>query len=210
MKQMERKDSRRTGNTRSAIKNGMLSLLGKTAFHNISVSGLCRESGVGRATFYTHYTGLMEVIDELADEAILAAGRQDADSLTGIGLLSEKLPDMARASELEDYMDLLPVCQRVAHSPRYNALFHDDEISEYIIMRIYRQERVRTVPKIMKQMDLSEVQADRLFLFSVMGAFAVNRSMGWKKDDEWYEMQRLLLAYAHGGYEAVGRLCRKL
>ena len=101
------------------------------------------------------------------------------------------------------------LCQRAAHSPRYHVLFRDEEISEYIILRIYRKERVRTVPALMKKTGLSEKQADWLFLFGVMGAFAVNRSLGWKKDAEWYEMQRLLLTYAHGGYEAVAALNRK-
>lgn len=205
----EKRDSRRIEITKAAIKDGMLSLLKKGSFQNISVSGLCREAGVGRATFYTHYTGLMDVIDELADEAIHAASEDSIDSVTAIDMLSEKIKDMGDATELEAYITLLPLCQRVAHSPQYNVLFHDSFISEYIIMRIYRQERKRTIPVLVKQLGVTEAQADKLFLFGVMGAFAVNRAMGWKKDDEWYNMQKLLLTYAHGGYNAVEALQKR-
>ncbi len=103
-------------------------------------------------------------------------------------------------------MSFLPLCQRVAHSPRYNVMFKDDELSEYIIMRVYHLEKPRTVPVLMEQLSLTREQAERIFLFGVMGAFAVNRSMGWKKDENWYEMQMLLLTYATGGYDAIRKL----
>ena len=202
----EKRDSRRVEITKAAIKDGMLSLLKGTAFQNISVASLCREAGVGRATFYAHYTGLMDVIDELADEAIHAADETDIDSVTAIDLLIEKIKRMGNATELEAYITLLPLCQRVAHSPQYNVLFHDDEVAKYIIMRIYRQEKRRTIPVLVQQLGVTADQADKLFLFGVMGAFAVNRAMGWKKNDEWYDMQKLLLTYAHGGYDAIRKL----
>ena len=199
----ELRDSRRVTITKDAIKDGMLSLLKKMPFKNVSVSGLCREAAVGRATFYTHYTGLMDVIDELADEAIRAVGDESIDNITRVDLLMEKMGNIENAADLEKHIALLPLCQRVAHSPKYNVLFHDDEISEYIIRRIYRQEKEHTIPVLVRRFGLTEDQADKLFLFGVMGAFAVNRAMGWKKDDSWYSVQKLLLTYVHGGYEAI-------
>ena len=68
---------RRAAATRDAIKDAMLELLQRTSFNEISISQLCREAGVGRATFYTHYTGLTDVIDELADDAIDATRDDD-------------------------------------------------------------------------------------------------------------------------------------
>ena len=76
----KRKPDRRVAVTRSVIKDAMLELLRKQSFDVISVAELCREASVGRATFYTHYTGLMDVIDELADDAI---GNAAAKSTTG-------------------------------------------------------------------------------------------------------------------------------
>ena len=67
---------KRTLITKTAVKEAMLELLSQTPFNYITVSSLCREAGVGRATFYTHYTGLTDVIDELADDAIQATRTQ--------------------------------------------------------------------------------------------------------------------------------------
>lgn len=199
----KRGQDRRTHMTKNLIKDAMLSLLRQDSFDKISVAALCREAGVGRATFYTHYTGLMDVIDELADEAIGSAASKSTTGFEQLGYLAGQVAEMEQASELEELLDLLPLCQRVADDARYKPLFRDDHIAEYIIMRVYRQEREHVVPEMMKEMQITERQAELLFLFSVMGAFAVNRALHWCKDETWYEMQRLILTYAHAGNEAL-------
>ena len=73
-------------------------------------------------------------------------------------------------------------------------------------MRIFRKERAASVDSICRQCGLSEEVAEKVFLFGVMGLFAVNRSLGWKKDDVWYEAQRALLVYMAGGVEALKKL----
>lgn len=192
--------------TRSAIKDGMLDLLVKTPFQYVTVASLCREAGVGRATFYTHYTGLMDVINELADEAISATRRSPMDNHEAIAVLAERVSANSDPRALEAWLDLMPMCQRVADHPKYRSLFKDDFLSEYIIMRIFRKERAASVDSICRQCGLSEEVAEKVFLFSVMGLFAVNRSLGWKKDDAWYEAQRALLVYMAGGVEALKKL----
>ncbi len=196
---------RRTLVTKNLIKDAMLRLLRQDGFDKISVAALCREANVGRATFYTHYTGLMDVIDELADEAIgNAAG--STTSFAQLEFLSDQVSGMEKASELERFVEFLPLCQRVADDPRYKPLFRDDQIAEYIIMRVYRQECPHIVPEMMREMHITQRQGELLFLYSVMGAFAVNRSLRWNKDETWYEMQRMILTYAHAGNEAVIKL----
>ena len=49
-------------------------------------------------------------------------------------------------------------------------------------------------------------QADKIFLFGIKGAFAVNKAMDWKKDDEWFQVQKVLLTFLAGGYEALHKL----
>ena len=206
MPEKERKPDRRAALTRTVIKDAMLALVKRDGFQKVTVASLCREAGVGRATFYTHYTGLMDVIDELADDAIGAVRHGEASAYANGALLADLVRPMADARELEGYLDLLPICQRVADDPRYRPLFRDDQIAEYIILRIFRQEGERVVPEIMANLGLSRLEAENLFLFNVMGAFAVNRSLHWTKDDSWCRIQRVLLTYLHGGYEAVKKL----
>lgn len=197
---------KRTQITKAAVKEAMLELLSQTAFNYITVSSLCREAGVGRATFYTHYTGLTDVIDELADDAINATKRARADGFTGTSLLAEKMRKSTSPDALEPYMELLPVCQRVADNPKYNVLFKDSFVSEYIIMRIYRQERDSNISHLCENFNLTREQADKLFLFVITGAFEVNRAMGWKKNENWYTVQKVLLTFMEGGYDALKKL----
>lgn len=202
----KRKPDRRIAVTRSVIKDAMLALLQKDGFDRISVAELCREAGVGRATFYTHYTGMMDVIDELADDAIGAAEARSTSGLEQVEYLAGAAAKMEDSAELAALADLLPLCQRVAEDARYKPLFRDGRIAEYIIMRVYRQERAHVVPEMMREIHISERQAELIFLYSVMGAFAVNRALRWNRDETWYEMQRLMLTYAHAGNEALRKL----
>ena len=197
---------KRTLITKTAIKDGMLELLGKTPFNYVTVAALCREAGVGRATFYTHYTGLTEVLDELADDAISTTTRSKAKGVTGVVTLAAKMRASTDPKTLEPYMELLPVCQRVADNPKYRVLFTDPFVSEYILMQIYRREREHMLPYFLEQYHITPEEADKVFLFGVTGAFAVNRSMGWKKDEAWYHVQKVLLTFLEGGYNALKNL----
>lgn len=39
---------------------------------------------------------------------------------------------------------------------------------------------------------LSEWETDKLFLYTLYGSFAVNKSLSWEKNKEWYEVQELI------------------
>lgn len=197
---------RRAAATKEAIKDTMLDLLKKTAFNDISISLLCREAGVGRATFYTHYNGLTDVIDELADDAIDATKRSKAPGLSGVSILLEKMHTTMDPAALAPYMELLPVCQRVADQPKYRPLFFDEFLSDYMMMRIFRRERDLMLPYFMENSGMTPMQAEKVFLFGIAGAYAVNHSMNWKKDADWYEVQKVLLTFLEGGNEALKKL----
>ena len=62
------------------------------------------------------------------------------------------------------------------------------------------------LPHIMGNYNITEDQADKLFLSLITGAFAVNRAMGWKKNDAWYNVQKILLTFMEGGYKALEKL----
>ena len=197
---------KRTQITKEAVKEGMLELLRSQDFNSNTVAGLCRAAGVGRATFYTHYTGLTDVLDELADDAIDATNRSKAEGLSGVIMLADKMRNTTDPEALAPFMELLPVCQRVADNPKYRVLFTDPFVSDYIIMNIYRREREYMQPFITNKYNVTAEEADKVFLFAIMGAYAVNRSMGWKKDEAWYNVQKVLLTFLEGGYDALKKL----
>ena len=52
-------------NVKSMMKKGLIRLLGKKKFIDITVTDLIKESGVARASFYRVYKNIDEVVDEL-------------------------------------------------------------------------------------------------------------------------------------------------
>lgn len=170
------------------------------------MSGLCRQAQVGRATFYTHFDNLMEVVEELVDDAIKATDRSFAgSSIDGLREVDRYLSTDQRLKDLESKLLMLPICQRVADNPKYNVLFKDPALSDYILSMIYRQERDYQINELMKY-GVSDKEADMLFIYMLTGAFAVNKAFGWKKDKEWVRVQRIILNFVTGGMDAVGKL----
>lgn len=201
------KNDRRYAYTHGVIKDAMLELLHQISFNEMTVSSLCRQAQVGRATFYTHYDNLTEVIEELVEDAIKATDRSSAKSVDGMRELARYLSTDHGFREMESKILLLPICQRVADNPRYNVLFRDSTLSEYILTMIYRQEKDYQIAEF-KKYGLTEKEADMLFTYMLSGAFAVNKAMGWKKDEDWMRVQRIILNFVCGGMDALEDVTR--
>ena len=68
-----RKTDRRTLYTKMTIKDSLLALLRVSSFDKLTVTAVCRQAEVTRATFYLHYDDLTSVLDELLDDALKLA-----------------------------------------------------------------------------------------------------------------------------------------
>ena len=64
---MNRKD-KRSRKTVSAIQNTLLQLLCSHRVREIKIVDLCTAADINRTTFYLHYAGIAEVLDELREE----------------------------------------------------------------------------------------------------------------------------------------------
>ena len=201
------KVDRRYSYTHNVLKDAMLELLHTMDFNQVTVASLCRQADVGRATFYTHFDNLTDVLEELVEDAIKATQRSTSKNVVdSVRKASRYLKTEEGMQELEKNLLSLPVCQRVADHPRYNVLFKDAAISDYILSMIYRQEKDWQIPQLMEECHLSETEAEMLFVCMISGAFAVNKAMGWKKDRDWMKVQRILLTYVAGGIDALKEL----
>ena len=201
------KVDRRYSYTHNVLQDAMLELLHTMDFNQVTVANLCRQADVGRATFYTHFDNLTDVLEELVEDAIKATHRSTSKNVAdSVRKASRYLKTEEGMQELEKNLLILPVCQRVADHPRYNVLFKDAAISDYILSMIYRQEKDWQIPQLMEECHLSEKEAEMLFVCMITGAFAVNKAMGWKKDRDWMKVQRVLLTYVAGGIDALKEL----
>lgn len=62
---MAQKENQRIALTKKLLQEGLLRLLETKSLDKISVTELCRESGINRATFYNHYNSPQELLDDI-------------------------------------------------------------------------------------------------------------------------------------------------
>lgn len=62
---MAKKENQRIALTRRLLQEGLLRLLESEKLEDISVTALCKEAGINRATFYNHYTSPAALLEEM-------------------------------------------------------------------------------------------------------------------------------------------------
>lgn len=62
---MAQKENQRIALTKKLLQEGLLRLLEVKSLDKISVTELCRESGINRATFYNHYNSPQELLADI-------------------------------------------------------------------------------------------------------------------------------------------------
>lgn len=197
---MTRKTDRRTLYTLSVIKESFLELLRKMPFPKVNVTDVCRQADITRATFYLHYQDIYAVLDEVLDDALQIPGNTGtARQMVRMIFQAGQEPDSV-AFIKENYA-LLPVCQRIADTPKYRPLFTDRTLTSYILRHIFAREKASIVPLLRQELHLEESLAEALYLFVVSGAFAINQQHQWKKDEDWFRIQSMLLRFLQPGFQ---------
>ena len=143
---MKRKTDRRTLMTKQMIKDALLELLAHTPYEKVTVSALCRQAEITRATFYLHYDNTESVLSELLDDALRLTELADRPQEPWTGELLEKPEAAATPADLDA---MLPACQRAASNPKYRVLFLDESLSRHILQKLADFQRPRRVPQIM-------------------------------------------------------------
>ena len=190
--------------TRMLLKEGLLSCLENHSFESITVTSLCKASGITRSTFYLHYSNIMEIVDDLVDDAIAYSrpGMVDNNNLQTIAnTLSAASDSMSLREAYDSIFDRLPLCQRIIRHKKYLPLFLDEQISEYVLQRIIGREKDRQGLIMAKALGVSFEMGVSVFLFLVHGLYAVNKQYNWSQSDEWLEAQRIIFEFAYRGLQ---------
>ncbi len=194
----ERKTDRRTLYTIGVIKDAFLELNKKLPYEKISVKAICEQAEISRATFYLHYDAINNVLDDVIDDALLFSEEATGNAIDLIDIIQS-----GQIGSVRDNEAILPACQRIADSDRYHDLFMDPTLSEYIIMRILNHEKGTVIPAIVEKTGLNDEYAEMVFRFMLHGSFYVNKSLGWEKNDKWYEFQKILSAFLDAGLKTL-------
>lgn len=90
---MAKKENQRILLTKRLLQEGLLNLLETKALDKISVTELCRESGINRATFYNHYNSPHDLLQDLGHQMI-----HDLQSITNNPKTVEELSQQLEAA----------------------------------------------------------------------------------------------------------------
>lgn len=187
-----RKTDRRTLITKGMIKDALLELLQNTSYEKITVTALCKQSEITRATFYLHYNNIDNVLDELLDDA-LRLTELDAIQPIPSAISNRNIENEKNIEERNPDPDaLLPACQRAASNPKYRILFLDESLSHHMLRKLYQIQKPQRIPDIMRDYHVTEWEAEKIFLYMLHGNFAVNKSLGWEKNEDWYHIQKVI------------------
>ena len=179
-----KKTDRRTAYTRMAIKDALLHLMQSHSYQQLTVTSVCREAEVTRATFYLHYNSLDEVMSEALSDALNIA---------------EKAGDATSGPENSLNM---PLCQRTATNPKYHSLFCDHTLAAYIAQKLYSHARKKEEQALQKQYGLTAEEASNLFIFLFYGSYALNQSLDWQGGEKWQQTQAFITKFIEQG---IGR-----
>lgn len=191
--------------TRMLLKEGLLSCLANNSFETVTVTSLCKASGITRSTFYLHYSNIMEIVDDLVDDAISYSrpGMVDNNNLQIIAKALSATSDSISLREAYDSIfDRLPLCQRIIRHKKYLPLFLDEQISEYVLQRIIGREKDRQGLVMAEALGISFDVGVSIFIFLVHGLYAVNKQYKWSQSDEWLEAQKIIFKLVYRGLQS--------
>lgn len=199
---MTQKLDRRTRYTRSVIKQSFLELLQKYPFPKVTVTAICKKAEITRATFYLHYMDIYALLDAILEEALHLSENTNPDKSLA-DFLYQASQSNESASFIKNNYTMLPVCQRIADSPCYQALFSDKTLGPYILEYIFTHEKTQMISFLQNQLQIDATLAENLYLFLVSGAFTINQQHKWKKDESWFQIQAMLLRLIYHGIQGL-------
>lgn len=191
---MPRKIDRRTLYTIDVIKEAFIKIVNEQGYAKLTVAKLCRVAEITRSTFYLHFDGLTDVLNAVLDDALsLTKSTKDID------FAKQQL----NFDDLTQNESLVPACQRVGESKKYQKILMDPDLSEYIIGRIALSEKGKTIPLIMKKTGLDKEDAETIFMYTLHGSFSINRAHHFVKDQKWFHDVQMLNKFIQAGYRAL-------
>ena len=197
------KPDRRTALTKTIIRDAFLEELSVMPFEKVTVARVCRGAGIPRSTFYIHYSGLTDVVDELIDMALNVAERVKKDPIHSMYQMIQVISSSNDVEFLKRHNNLLPACQNVTDDLKFKPLFLDNELSPYVTKRIYLAEKENMVPEISSYCGISETEAEIVFRTILNGVYSMNQTLGWEKNLEWYKRQETLLRMIIGAFNTL-------
>lgn len=164
---MVKKENQRIALTKKLLQEGLLQLLEVKSLDKISVTELCRESGINRATFYNHYNSPQELLNDIENRI--------TSSLKGIIGLPKTADEVIRQVE--------QVCEFFHQNSRTILILHnchaDEDITEILYDLNQNFQYYRMNDKFTRTMDQTNLNLVSIFFYT--GCY--NIILHWLKND---------------------------
>ena len=185
---MQQKENQRIKVTKRMLKEGLLQLMETKSIQKVSVSELCRASGINRVTFYNHYTVPADILTEIGDDMV-------RDILS---LLKEK--QIQRHASLQERVEF--ACEYLLQNKKMakRVFQNNTPESEFALKLFHGQDEWRTASEKLASA-YGEDGKDLLFNFMIHGSYSMITK--WLLDDVKKtpkEMGRLIGGITIGGY----------
>lgn len=185
---MKEKENQRVIVTKRMLKDGLLQLMETKSMQKITVTELCRASGINRVTFYNHYATPSDVLTEIGDDLV--------DEL--LSLLKEKQTQLH--STLQEQVEF--ACEYLRQNKKIAKLVFQNNTpeSEFAMKLFHGQKKWKTVSDKLESI-YGKDGKDLLFTFIIHGAYCMISK--WLLDDVQMtpkEIGNLVCKITIGGY----------
>lgn len=185
---MEQKENQRITITKRMLKEGLLQLMETKSIQKISVSELCRASGINRVTFYNHYAEPADILTEIGDDMV-------SDILS---LLKER--QIHRHASLQERVEF--ACEYLLQNKKIAKLVFQNNTpeSEFASKLFHGQDEWKAASEKLASV-YGEDGKELLFDFMIHGVYSMITK--WLLDDVQKtpkEMGRLIGGITIGGY----------
>lgn len=193
-----RKKDKRSIATERAIKDALLTALKSVRFDQLTVSSICDDASITRATFYQHYGNLADVLDELLD-----------DMATDMGDIPFEMCEACAGGgyrRTDEYVcSGMPFCHFLASGNKYRVLLDDNAIAERLIYRIVDSNLDEIMRRLKKRFPNTELERAQLKYFNVFrmnGCLAAAKAAQYDGYD-WSRMQPSLDSAIAAAFETL-------
>ena len=175
----------RNDRTERAIMNGLLEVLEKKRFADITVSEVARAAHISRSTFYAHFSGLEEVF---------------SFAVRNLFERTRKLNVQLRCASCESSAPDVPFCVQVRESTPFRALVEDPQFLP-TYLELMRAGEADIIAKELTAAGVEPLVIGAIIRFQMSGCYAVSTNL--RDNENWHQVQSALDTFIRGGLNAL-------
>ncbi len=184
----EIKTDKRKLNSRKKIKEAFISLHAREGYDAVTVSGVCNEAGISRGTFYAHYKNVIEVLEQILDEALEGTGKFWARYLN---IDPQDVADECR----------MPFCVFVRENKKYQKIFTDDAFFSRIVDKLVNRSFDKYYEYISENSSLSRTELKALLGFQTSGCLSITKMGIREGKQEWSCIRKCIDGFVKRGID---------